>query len=532
MAPTPYPWRRSYRAHRSTPADPTYHQQTRHEPTNGGKDPLMKPVTRLATGAVAGALCLALAACGGAGGQQASDDDLDTITLMVPVLDAQAPAADGALHKAIEEFSEKTLQITWVPNSNYGERTNVTLASDNIPELMVVQGKTPAFVRSAQAGAFWDLTDRLANYPNLVSATPSTQENASINGQVFGVYRLRDPMRAAVVVRKDWLDNLGLEMPETTQDLYDIAKAFTEGDPDGNGQADTYGLIIPRWPGGYASASPYDVIETWYGAPNGWGERDGQLVPGFMTPEFLEANRFMKQMIDEGLVNPDFATMDSANWNDPFFNGRGGIIVDVSSRANALMNLFKQQDPENFTDYVDMSGNLIGPSGDKHSYPTIGYNGFIAISRQSVTTEDELDNVLKFLNDMSSQEGQVLQNNGIEGTNFTVEGDYAVPITGGEADVVTNDSKSFAQMGTNTNGYLAYLTKPATPEEEAFLEAPGHPRRGYADRGSECGQPLRVGNLRGARGAARPDHRGCSSPVPRRSDDRGAVAVGGRALAR
>ena len=34
------------------------------------------------------------------------------------------------------------------------------------------------------------------------------------------------------------------------------------------------------------------MIETWFGAPNGWGERDGKLVPGFDTPEFLEANQF------------------------------------------------------------------------------------------------------------------------------------------------------------------------------------------------------------------------------------------------
>src|SRR3546814_8869937 len=95
-------------------------------------------------------------------------------------------------------------------------------------------------------------------------------------------------MRAAVIVRKDWLANLGLQMPETTEDLYDVARAFSEGDPDGYGQDDTYGLIIPKWPGTIGTNSPYAVIETWHGAGNRWAECDGELVPNFPTDEWVE----------------------------------------------------------------------------------------------------------------------------------------------------------------------------------------------------------------------------------------------------
>lgn len=431
--------------------------------------PMRKTVAALAATAVG----LSLAACSGGGtpaGQQASADDLATITVMAPVLDAQAPAADGTLHKKIEEFTGKKLNIAWVPNSNYGDRTNVTLASTDIPEVMVIQGKSPAFVRSAQAGAFWDLTEKLnsGKYPNLKAKDEAIQLNASINGKSYGVPRSRDAMRAAVIVRKDWLDKLGLPMPTSVEDLYTVAKAFTEQDPDGNGQKDTYGLVMPKW-NGIANHGTYDFIEVWHGAPNGWGERDGKLVPAFDTPEAMEGDRFIKKFVDEGLINPDFATMDTAKWNDPFFNGKGGIIVDVSSRANALMALFKQQHPEDFTKFVDISGNLTGPDGQLHAYPTLGYSGFIAISRQSVPSEAELDDILAVLDKLSTKEGQVLQNNGIEGLNFSVDGEYASPIKGGDADVVSTDVKSFAQLGTNMAGYEAYTAKPATPAEKEFL---------------------------------------------------------------
>lgn len=417
------------------------------------------------------ALPLALTACGK--DEQTDAADLATLTLMIPLLgsDGAAPAPDGEIHKALEAFTGKKLDITWVPNSNYGDRMNVTLASDNLPEVMVVQGKLPAFVQSAEAGAFWNLTGRLDAYPNLKAENKQIELNSSINGQTYGVFRRRDPMRVAVSVRKDWLTKLGLSMPETVDDLYKVAKAFTENDPDGNGKKDTYGLVVPKWPGVYGTASPYDIIETWFGAPNGWGERNGKLVPGFDTEEFLQANRYLKKFVTEGLINPDFATLDSAKWDTPFFTGKGGIIVDLSSRGATQLKLFKEKDPVNYPSFVDMTGNLTGPDGKKHSYPTIGYYGFLAISKQSVPTEAELKDVLGVLDKLSSKEGQILLNNGFEGRNFTVQDGYAVgkPLTDPEVKKLTNDVTSFAQLGTATNGYLAYISLPAgKPEREQY----------------------------------------------------------------
>lgn len=421
---------------------------------------MTRSVTRrtLLMSAAAAPLAAGLAGCGG--GTDAND--LKTITTMIPLLEGQAPDPKGAEQQGVEKFIDKKLDISWVSNSDYNDKTTVTLASNNIPEIMVIQGKVPAFIQAAQAGAFWELTDKLGKYPNLVAQNKQIQLAASVNGKIFGIFRLRDPMRTAVILRKDWLDRLNLDVPETVEDLYNVAKAFTEGDPNGDGKKDTYGLIIPKWPAGYATASPYDVIETWFGAPNGWGVVDGKLKPGFDTPEFLKANQFVQKMINEGLVNPDFATLDSGSWNDPFFDGKGGIIIDVSSRGLDMLTLFREKYPDSYGDYVTMTGNLLGPDGKRHSYPTIGYNGFLSISKQSVPTEDELDDILSVLDKLSSKPGQILLNDGFEGKNFKVQGGYAVAIDPDSAanKVIQNDVTSFAQLGTQANGYLAYLSNP------------------------------------------------------------------------
>lgn len=419
----------------------------------------------VAIGAITLAGCGAGSAESDGGGEAA---EIETLSIMAPYLVTNAPSAGNDIELAVEEVIGADLDITWVPNSSYEDKTNITLAGDDIPQVMVIQGKTPGFVRNAQAGAFWELTDYLDDYPNLKSAFPEVQAAASVNGDVYGIFRARDVMRTAVIIRKDWLANVGLEVPKTTDDLYEVAKAFTEQDPDGNGADDTYGLIIPKWPGAIGTNSPYDVMETWFGAGNRWAERDGEIVPSFTTDEFLDAVEFEKTLVDEGLINPDYATFDSATWNEPFLNGKGGIIIDVHSRAGVLLSLFKEQNPDTFDQFVDVGGNLIGPDGELHAQPTTGYSGFLAIPKTNVRTEAELRGVLEVLDAMNSAEAGPILNNGIEGETYTVEGDLAVAIP--EApQTLKDDVLSFSQLGMNVGGFQGLLPKqPSDYEQEMY----------------------------------------------------------------
>jgi putative aldouronate transport system substrate-binding protein len=419
--------------------------------------------------AVALALTTALAATSACGDD--SEQAAGTITVMAPLF-GTAPDPGGELQQAVEKLIGKKLDITWVPNADYNDKTNVTLASNSIPQVMVVDEKSPSFVQAAQAGAFWDLTGKLDKYPNLKPADPQTGRNATVNGKTYGIYRVRPLLRSAVVIRKDWLANLGLALPESVDDLHAIAQAFAEKDPDGNGKRDTYGLIIPKWPGFYASSSPYDVFETWYGAPNGWGQRGGKLVPGFDTEEFYQANRALKGWIDEGLVNPDFATLDSANWNNPFVQGKGGIIIDVNVRATELIKLFKQKDPADF-DKVAMVGNLKRADGQKFSSPFTGYLKSVAISKPNVRTEAELDQLLQVLDKLQGKEGSALLTTGIEGRNYKMEDGYAVPINEDDPKIkaIQNDvDKAFIQLGTRAStGMGAIPLKPADEAQRLLL---------------------------------------------------------------
>ena len=175
---------------------------------------------------------------------------------------------------------------------------------------------------------------------------------------------------------------------------------------------------------------------------------------------------FERRLASEGLLNPDCVTFDSTNWNEPFFNGKGGIIIDVHSRARQLINLFKEADPANF-ELVDVTGNLIGPDGVLHAHPTTGYSGFLAIPKAKVRTEEDLRAVLDILDRMNSREAQILLNNGIEGIHFTLQDGLAVSADSKE---LTEQVGSWTQLGTGVNGPGYYQPRRPTEYEQEMYD--------------------------------------------------------------
>ena len=67
---------------------------------------------------------------------------------------------------------------------------------------------------------------------------------------IFPIQRVQ----MAFGVRKSWLENIGAEYPKTWAECLEVAKQFTEGDPDQNGtDGDTYGFALE-------AAKPRDLI--------------------------------------------------------------------------------------------------------------------------------------------------------------------------------------------------------------------------------------------------------------------------------
>jgi putative aldouronate transport system substrate-binding protein len=363
------------------------------------------------------------------------------LNIMLPVFNTNYPKDGSPVLAEIEKQTNSKIHIDWVPNSSYTDKFNITLASSKLPHIMYVPDtKNASFVNAAKSGAFWDVAPYLKDYKNLGQANKVVLENYAIDGKNYGVYRMRALGRNGINFRQDWLQNVGLQTPKTIDDFYNMLKAFKEKDPDQNGKDDTYGMVLVKWTGTWASG--FDTIKLWFGAPNKWGVANGGLVPEHETPEYLEALKFMKKLFEEKLINQDFAVYDSAKWIDPVVNGKAGVIVDVTDTAGRIEQKIHDALKAGNKDVAEKQfvDNLIGVEG-KHglkALPTSGYAGIIAIPKSTVKTEAELKQVLQFIDKTNDAEIQTLLYSGIEGRHYTKDTDgFIIPST----DTALNESE-------------------------------------------------------------------------------------------
>ncbi|MGW4468596.1 sugar ABC transporter substrate-binding protein [Nonomuraea sp. NPDC004354] len=132
----------------------------------------------------------------------------------------------------------------------------------------------------------------------------------------------------ALIIRKDWREKVGLQPPQSWDDLAKLAKAFTEQDPDGNGQKDTYGFVAPAgtkrgYASWYASSMIYANGGTFLTDNGG-----GRFAPAVADPRTVEAVTWLQnQFCVARTVNPGAVSNDTTITHEVFEKGQGGIYL-------------------------------------------------------------------------------------------------------------------------------------------------------------------------------------------------------------
>jgi len=139
-------------------------------------------------------------------------------------------------------------------NTGRTEALNLMLASGNVPDI-VGSSRIRDFVNQfGPEGAFIPLNDLIEEHaPNIAAyyATRPDIEAAvkAADGQMYYIPYLPDGKYGrAYWIRTDWLNTLGLDMPETVEEYEDVLRAFKTQDPNGNGEADEAPLFFRQWP--------------------------------------------------------------------------------------------------------------------------------------------------------------------------------------------------------------------------------------------------------------------------------------------
>ncbi|MNI16770.1 Lipoprotein LipO precursor [compost metagenome] len=142
------------------------------------------------------------------------------------------------------------------------------------------------------------------------------------------------------IIRKDWLDNLGLKMPTTYDELKKVAIAFTKDDPDKNGKNDTYGFGL----------SKQIVYGAQMGAAwdSGWYNKNeqGQLIPGIISEGFKQQTQLLADLYKEGAIHKDWALSKNVDIRKDFYAGKYGIWYEQPLGADeSLLTSMKKLIP-------------------------------------------------------------------------------------------------------------------------------------------------------------------------------------------
>lgn len=121
------------------------------------------------------------------------------------------------------------------------------------------------------------------------------------------------------MINKTWLDKLGLKVPETIDELYNVLKAFKEQDPNGNGKQDE----IPFIEIGNDLISPFGIADL---NNNNMIIKDGKAIYFPISEEFKEGLKWENKLYAEGLLDKEVFTQDDTMRSAKFQNPDAPIV--------------------------------------------------------------------------------------------------------------------------------------------------------------------------------------------------------------
>lgn len=366
----------------------------------------------------------------------------------------EPPSKENPVIQELNRLAGANITVEWTPMVSYNDKFNVLMASDNMPDVILVPDvKNSTFVFAVNAGMFWELTDYIQDFSELKDINPMLLKNASVNEKLYMIPRERELKRKMVVYRADWAKKAGLDQPDTIDGIYNMAKAFAEGDFDGNFQIDTIGFALGTVNN---EIDCFDALVVAFGGFNRWGIKDNRVIPSFMTDEYLQAMKWLRKMYQENLINADFTiTKTTQIIPDLVDTEKTGLWLGyrLPVLSDPVLKAKQQEDPSIERDDIYGFAFLKDARGNERIAAETGISGGFAFPKKSVTTEARLKELLGVFNAIHSKEGQILVTNGIPDVHFElIDGKYAKT----KDPVAFNREVSpIGQLGTS--GMKAYI---------------------------------------------------------------------------
>lgn len=372
------------------------------------------------------------------------------------------------LGKALEEATGYDMEMIHVADKT---AMNLLLASGELPDAITYNFATNYTGGDAKAlkdGLTYPMTEEFVkenapDYWKYLNENPDVLKQVkSSDGYIYGfAFILGGELLKGgygLIVRDDWCEELNLELPETAEDYYNMLKAFKE----------QKGVEIPLCVssselGGMMEkgciTSPFGLVSMDSYVDNGIVEI------GYAQPEFKDMLEWLNKLYADGLLDPNFATVDKETITANMLTGKSGASAGACGSILGTW-LTTNKDVENYS----LAGiqNLVANAGDTPMYGH--YNNDVPGNMTVISSScKDPAKVARFFNYGYTEEGDMLYNFGTEGVSYElVDGE---PIF---TDLILNNPDGLTLKQALSEYQRAWTNGP-------FVQDPGYLLQYYSD---------------------------------------------------
>ena len=336
------------------------------------------------------------------------------------------------IENVIEEITGVDIVWECISSDDYDTVAQTRLAAGmNLPDIMRVPTNTGALLKYADEELFIDLTPYIneETTPNIMKRFENPYIQAittAPDGKIYGLpyceIGTNDIMINWVSIRKDWLDNLGLEIPTTLEEYHDALLAFKEQDANGNGDPNDEIPLVYQNNQMFGLYCLKGCFGFSYGTDMWHVDDEGKVQLTLVDPAMKDLYTMLHDWYEEGLL---YTEVDNNGFSDMLALNRVG-----SQTLLALDNVMTNQGlaydlcPEAEYVYIPLLDNDGYYNG--HSVPqeekqldkrSGGYWGYFAVTADC--QDPEL--AVRWLDWVwGSQESEDLRYWGIEGVTYDV----------------------------------------------------------------------------------------------------------------
>ncbi|WP_256709666.1 extracellular solute-binding protein [Paenibacillus sp. FSL H8-0548] len=297
------------------------------------------------------------------------------------------------------------------------------LASGNMPDIFMnnwlqFPGGPEKAIEQGYILPLNDVIDRYApNFKRMLEENPEIDKMVKTDSGIYYAFPFIRSEEGKVyggpIVRKDWLDELGLPIPTTIDEWYVTLTAFKQK-KGAKAPLTLRALFMGERTAGFAGA--FGVMGNFY-------VKDGKVKYGYLEPEYREYLATMSKWYLEGLIDKDFAVLDLESVDYKMTSGASGATIGW----NAYIEKYNLAAP-----YNDPAAHYTAapyPTLREGEVPEFGQldNAYAGTSSAAIkATTKNLEAAVRWLDYGYSEEGSLLNAFGIEDLTYTLENGQVV----------------------------------------------------------------------------------------------------------